>query len=249
MQNDSPHTSDLSGLLSLFPQTMTSSDPLDAISAPAPVMVQVLDPATAVPVGHATLPDTVETPIVESQKLKTAVRALKSIEQQIGNVLRLLGDNGSAVSASAGIKIIDDIMHDVVASSMPKIDDGKVVEGVFDGVQMIGGDGKTYTVPPNYASKSKLVEGDMLKLTITSRGSFIYKQTGPIERSRIVGALGYDQTTEEFYVTSETHRWAVIKASVTYFKGDAGDEAVILVPKGAPSRWAAVENILKKDVV
>ena len=56
---------------------------------------------------------------------------------------------------------------------------GKVVEGVFDGQIMIGPDGKSYPVPANYASKSKLVEGDILKLTIADDGGFIYKQIGP----------------------------------------------------------------------
>ena len=44
-----------------------------------------------------------------------------------------------------------------------KIDEdaeGNVVEGTFDGQIMIGIDGKQYPVPANYASKSKLVEGD-----------------------------------------------------------------------------------------
>jgi len=29
---------------------------------------------------------------------------------------------------------------------------GKVIEGVFDGQNMVGSDGKTYPVPANYAS-------------------------------------------------------------------------------------------------
>ena len=44
---------------------------------------------------------------------------------------------------------------------------GKVIEGMFDGQNMIGPDNKQYPVPANYASKSKLVEGDVLKLTIS----------------------------------------------------------------------------------
>ncbi|MBU4432193.1 hypothetical protein KKD60_02860, partial [Patescibacteria group bacterium] len=40
--------------------------------------------------------------------------------------------------------------------------EGKIVEGVFDGENMIGPDGKQYSIPANYASKSKLVEGDIL---------------------------------------------------------------------------------------
>ena len=44
---------------------------------------------------------------------------------------------------------------------------GKVIEGVFDGQNMIGPDGKQYPVPANYASKSKLVEGDVLNTNRT----------------------------------------------------------------------------------
>ncbi|MDZ7744984.1 MAG: hypothetical protein U5K77_04515 [Candidatus Saccharibacteria bacterium] len=66
---------------------------------------------------------------------------------------------------------------------------GKVIEGVFDGQNMVGSDGKTYPVPANYASKSKLVQGDILKLTIADDGAFMYKQIGPIPRKQLVGTL------------------------------------------------------------
>ena len=67
--------------------------------------------------------------------------------------------------------------------------EGKVIEGAFDGQNMIGPEGKIYPVPANYASKSKLVEGDTLKLTIVDDGSFIYKQIGPVERKKLIGSL------------------------------------------------------------
>ncbi|MCL5008796.1 MAG: hypothetical protein M1400_00445, partial [Patescibacteria group bacterium] len=69
---------------------------------------------------------------------------------------------------------------------------GKVIEGVFDGQNMIGPDKKQYPVPANYASKSKLIEGDVLKLTIAEDGSFIYKQIGPMERKKMLGMLLVD---------------------------------------------------------
>src|SRR5437868_3371869 len=59
---------------------------------------------------------------------------------------------------------------------------GRVIEGVFDGQNMMDSRGQTYPVPANYASKSKLVEGDGMKLTITDEGKFIYKQIAPIPR-------------------------------------------------------------------
>jgi hypothetical protein len=125
--------------------------------------------------------------------------------------------------------------------------EGKIIEGVFDGQNMVGPDGKMYSVPANYASKSKLIEGDRLKLTITSDGSFIYKQIGPVDRQRLIGILTKDDVTNEYRVMAGDRTYRVLLASVTYFKGDTGDEVVILVPKGTPSHWAAVENIIKSS--
>lgn len=121
----------------------------------------------------------------------------------------------------------------------------KIIEGVFDGQNMIGPDGKQYTVPANYASKSKLVEGDILKLTISADGSFIYKQIGPVARERRVGVLIEGEEEGEFQVKTEDKIYKVIKASVTYFKGGLDDEVVVLVPEDTESRWAAIENVIK----
>jgi len=122
----------------------------------------------------------------------------------------------------------------------------RIVEGVFDGQKMIGPNGKQYSIPANYISKSKLVEGDILKLTIDASGNFVYKQIGPVERDRLVGTLIKDSGSGEYVVIADDKTYKVILASVTYFKGEEGDEAVILVPKGTVSQWAAVENVIKK---
>lgn len=131
---------------------------------------------------------------------------------------------------------------------MQRTDQGAVIiEGVFDGQNMVGPDGKLYSVPANYASKSKLVEGDLLKLTISPDGSFIYKQIGPVERDRLVGVLVHDDQADEYRVLVKGKFYRVLLASVTYFKADIGDEVVVLVPKGTASSWAAVENVMKKS--
>jgi hypothetical protein len=122
---------------------------------------------------------------------------------------------------------------------------GKVIEGVFDGQNMIGPDKKQYPVPANYASKSKLVEGDVLKLTIADDGSFIYKQIGPIERKKMLGLLTVDERGD-FRVLAEGKPYKVLLASLTYFKAEPGDEVTIIVPQDSPTDWAAVENVIKK---
>lgn len=135
---------------------------------------------------------------------------------------------------------------EILGENKEGVEEGRVIEGVFDGEYMIGPDGKQYSVPANYASKSKLVEGDILKLTITDKGTFIYKQISPIERARVIGELekGDDGI---FYASSDGKKWRVLTASVTYFKGEPGDEIVIITPKTGESKWAAVENIIRKE--
>lgn len=131
------------------------------------------------------------------------------------------------------------------AKDLSIIDEGKIVEGAFNGQNMLGADNKEYPVPANYASKSKLVEGDTLKLTIAEDGSFVYKQIAPIERKKTVGTLAFDAGS--YIVEADGRDYRVLPASVTYFKGQPGDQVAIIVPKEHESTWAAVENIIKKN--
>jgi hypothetical protein len=187
-----------------------------------------------------------------SYKTKMAVvaRALATIEQNVAALRKMLEEDRELMGMQAGNEAAGETPRFSTAMKFETSAavGSRVVEGVFDGQHMIGADGNPYAVPPNYASKSKLVEGDMMKLTITPTGTFIYKQVGPIERDRIVGVLGFDETTNEYYVAQAHNKWRVLKASVTYYKGRPGDEAIVLVPKDSPATWAAVDNIVPTEI-
>ncbi len=120
---------------------------------------------------------------------------------------------------------------------------GKVIEGVFDGQNMVGSDGKIYPVPANYASKSKLVQGDILKLTIAEDGAFLYKQIGPVARKQVVGALKLENG--HYFVAVGQKDYRVLLASVTYFKAKPGDQVSVNVPEeDENAEWAAIEAAL-----
>lgn len=125
-------------------------------------------------------------------------------------------------------------------------EDGRIIEGTFDGQIMIGNDGKQYPVPANYASKSKLVEGDMMKLTITSEGSFIYKQIGPVERRRLLGIVNLD-ADGNYFITADGKPFRVLLASITYFKVEPGDEVTLVTPRDIDSDWGSIENVIQKS--
>ncbi len=124
--------------------------------------------------------------------------------------------------------------------------DGKVIEGIFDGQNMIDGDGQNYPVPANYASKSKLVEGDGMKLTITDEGKFVYKQISPIERRTAVGTLIQEDGQYKVLCDGKTYR--VLLASVTFYRAEVGDQVTILLPEDDEAQWGAVEAVLPKHL-
>lgn len=182
--------------------------------------------------------------VVNDPRYELATKMLRQVHETIGQVLELMKGEDPAASA---VKLTE--LLSAKKQMMGKLEDisgSRVLEGVFDGAAMIGSDGKSYAVPPNYASKSRLVEGDVMKLTIRPDGTFIYKQIGPIERKRVVGCLAFDASSSGHVVVCEELTFKVLPASVSYFRGEPGDEAVILVPKSGKSVWAAVENIIKK---
>lgn len=184
-----------------------------------------------------------ETIIVPKSKMILVKKLLANIKENNDRLMQVLSGL-VADDDELGINI-SQLGDDNFSDDEDLAGDAKVIEGVFDGENMIGPDGKQYSVPANYASKSKLVEGDILKLTITNKGTFVYKQIGPIERARVVATL--EKTADnEFIALADGKKWKLLTASVTYFRGESGDEAVILVPKNGESKWAAVENIVKK---
>ncbi len=176
-------------------------------------------------------------------KIAVAQKIISRLRGDLANLERLLASDAEPADLEALLR------HSTSSEGGDTTgpSEGTMLEGVFDGQHMVGSDGHQYIVPPNYASKSKLVEGDILKLTIQPNGTFVYKQIGPIERQRVMGTLVRDEISNDWCVVALGKKYHMLTAAISYHKGDAGDEAVILIPKAAPSKWAALENVIKKE--
>lgn len=164
-------------------------------------------------------------------------------EKQIKRLKSLIQE--AETSLAAAKELLVSLVGDdqVVAAATLEDTSGKIIEGVFDGQTMVGSDGKSYPVPANYASKSKLVQGDILKLTIADDGAFMYKQIGPIPRKQVVGVL--IQENGHYYVDVNGRKLRVLLASVTYFKAKPGDQVSVNIPEDdTHAEWAALEAAL-----
>jgi len=163
-------------------------------------------------------------------------------EKQIKRLKALIQE--AETNLAAAKELLVSLVGDEAVISSHVLDEqvGKIVEGVFDGQNMVGSDAKTYPVPANYASKSKLVQGDILKLTIAEDGAFLYKQIGPIPRKQVVGTLV--QKEGHYIVNFEGKDYRVLLASVTYFKAKPGDQVSVNIPEDGVAEWAALEAAL-----
>lgn len=168
------------------------------------------------------------------QRLDEAERNLQYIRQALSLASDRAGDAAPTYSQTS-------------AAEGELTEGERIIEGVFDGKNMQGNDGQEYPVPPNYASKSKLVEGDVMKLTIGTDGSFTYKQIKPVERKRIVGRLTVDEYGK-FGIKVDDNTYSVLLASVTFYKAEEGDEVTILVPEQGEAEWGAVEHVIHKAI-
>jgi len=166
---------------------------------------------------------------------------IETAEKSIKNAKKLLRE----VLEEENLDLSSEVNLDTGWLNKYSSGDSKIIEGVFTGEEMLGADKHTYPVPVNYASKSKLVQGDKLKLTIEGNGRMLYKQIAPIERETKVWLLTSDNG--KFQVIADWVAYNVLTAAVTHFKGEIGDSITIVLPKGKEANFAAIETVIPKE--
>jgi hypothetical protein len=118
------------------------------------------------------------------------------------------------------------------------------VVGTFDGMSMLGEDGKKYAVPANYAAKSRIVFGDTLKL-LEKDGKEIFKQLEKVERKQIQGIL--NKKEGRWYILTQDGSYKISDVAADFNGAQINDEAFALIPAtGSPAPFAALDKILNK---
>ena len=121
-------------------------------------------------------------------------------------------------------------------------DDQKTIEWVFDWEKMIDSDWFSHPIPANYISKSKLVEGDWLKLSVSDDWRFLYKQIKPAPRKHLSWILSLEDG--QYTIIANWKTYKVILAAVTYFKAWVWDRLAIIVPDNESAEWAAIDWVM-----
>ena len=176
----------------------------------------------------------------QNESLVTLLHMLNKLENDVVKakalVQKLFGENWSAY----------DTVPAAVAASTVEEDGVQVVEWKFDGTFMIGNDTKMYPVPMNYASKTKLIPGDMLKLRIMEDGKLIYKVIGPAARKFLKAKLTKTEEGKFIALSEDNKTFSLNQAAVSFFKWNVGNEITIILNAGDDTGFAAIEAVISK---
>jgi len=149
-------------------------------------------------------------------------------------------------AAETNVRLAKTLLSGVGAvASKPSTKDLPGVTGIFDGENMVTEEGKKYTVNPNYASKSVLVYGDTLK-RVEVDGKERFKQIERVKRQKVEGILA--KKDGKFVIVTADGSYQVSQAAVNFYKGEDGDEVVVVLPlKDKTVPYAALESVKKEE--
>ena len=179
-------------------------------------------------------------------KNKNQVKAIKDFiitaEKSLKNAKKLLADlikeNWVDIDFNKTVDLDTSGLHSYNS------EDSQIIEWVFTWEEMYGVDGDKYPIPANYASKSKMVQWDKLKLTIAPNGRMLYKQISPIERETTVWLLTEDKG--KYQAVADWKTYDLLTAAVTHFGANIWDNITIIIPKWKDATFAAIDNVITK---
>lgn len=177
-----------------------------------------------------------------NKKQLTAIRDfIITAEKSIKSAKKLLKD----VLEENNISLDTEINLDTNGLHSYSSDDSKIIEWVFTWEEMLWSDWNKYPVPANYSSKSKLVQWDKLKVTITPNGKMLYKQIAPISRSFVTWLVVKEK--EKFQVVAEWKTYDLLTAAVTHFKANIWDTVTVIIPEWKQATFAAIDLVIPSE--
>jgi hypothetical protein len=183
---------------------------------------------------------------MSAKKYESILSLIEVAEKNLKNAREML----QGITQEQGIKVTTDSTTKPTPPrrSQDEAEALEVVEGYFDGENMIGDNGQIYPVPQNYASKTQLVIGDRMKWIMTSYRE-IFKLIQPAARRRVTGTFTIEGDSYIVLVDEFPAPVKILKASATYaiknLSLSIGDAVAIYIPQDATPVWGAFISVVK----
>lgn len=181
---------------------------------------------------------------MSAKKIETALSMLEVMENNLKTTKNLLKQviNENGIPSSASFKRTPGNPSQEESNAL------EVVEGYFDGENMMGDNTQIYPVPQNYASKTQLVIGDRMKWILTHNRE-IFKLIQPAKRKRVTGTFQTEGDNYVVLVDELPNPVKILKASSTYAMKNLdlkeGDTVAIYIPEDTTPVWGAFISVVK----
>ncbi|MFZ2664508.1 MAG: hypothetical protein WAX66_04055 [Patescibacteria group bacterium] len=118
-------------------------------------------------------------------------------------------------------------------------------EGTFDGQYLVASDGRKTEVPGNYAAKSRLVCGDVLKV-FADNGRQVFKQIDKVERKKIEGIL--TKKEGKWFILSDAGSYRILDVAAEFNQAELNDKVSAFIPaNNSNSSFAALDRVFKEN--
>ena len=175
---------------------------------------------------------------MENKKtIEAIVDFIVTAEKSIKNAKKLLKDLANNNEIKLDVEV--DLSTKWLESYTDK--ESKIIEWVFT-AEMLCSDWNTYPVPANYASKSKMVQWDKLKLTIDNLWKMTYKQIQPIEREIKTWLVVKEK--DKYQVVADGKTYDLLTAAGPHFKAQIWDKISIIIRSWKPASCAASVGVI-----
>lgn len=119
-------------------------------------------------------------------------------------------------------------------------------EGTFDGQYLVAPDGRKTEVPGNYAAKSRLVCGDVLKV-FADNGRQVFKQIDKVERKKIEGVL--TKKEGKWYILADAGSYRILDVAAEFNQAQLNDKVSAFIPlNNLNSSFAALDKVYKENI-
>ncbi len=183
-----------------------------------------------------------------SRKTTAATELIDKLHDTIGKLKWLLASNQISKSDIKNLrhsaKPLNSIGEGIYGLTQTSEEKQKAIQGIFDGKDMVTAS-DTYPVPANYASKSMLIPGDTLKLSIKADGEMMYKLIKSAPRKHLKGIL-HKKGVITMALWSDNENYMLNSAAVTFHKWKPGDNVSIIINAEEAYPYAALECVFRE---
>lgn len=174
---------------------------------------------------------------MDKQKNEKITTILQSIKADIDKLEQVLFDDTDDTSS------VKDNINAQKDTENKKNNTSDGITGYFDGLFMVGDNGKKYEVPRNYAAKSKLIYGDILSMILDEKGTATFKQIQKVPRKKIEGIVVKKGNT--WMLLSDAGAYELSSTAAEFNNAKEHDEATALIPEDNTNvPFAALDEIL-----